>query len=151
MEEENNNNNEKIENTNNEATNTNPVNNNGNNKEPISEEDNKKANRLCLISLLLQYVPFLLMLSLGIHSVFYSTFIKVSLLASFILMIVVRVKYPKNTFGLVLMILYIINTILIITTIILVVMACYQAISCLSGIDFITPITDCIQALKAIR
>lgn len=82
----------------------------------LTKEDKKKANRLCLISLLLGLVVPLIF---GAASYFLndngeeviSTFLLfpagASLLAGAVLMIIVRAKYSRSIFGKILMILYI--------------------------------------------
>jgi len=79
------------------------------------DEENKKANILCTISLLCYFIgPILLFLislclsfiSKSLGSVF-NILISAPRIAAIVLMIVARVKYPKNTFAKVLMWIYI--------------------------------------------
>ncbi len=81
------------------------------------EDENKKANRLCILSVILFFgapIIDLILYSLqmaGLDSFFTSTVIELLSLgepASIILMIYVRVKYPKNKFGKIIMWIYII-------------------------------------------
>lgn len=149
--EENNNNNNQTNNENIEQTGTNNnVENSESNKQNKNEKtrpkDNKKANIICLISLILQYVPVLLQISIGINSDIYKKFVYICLLVSFILMIVVRVKYRKNKFGLILMILYIINIIATIILFALALFTCHQALNIFNTDDF-NGIFDCIHGI----
>lgn len=129
-------------------------------------EDKKKANLLCIISILLFIVPSLIaiimaiviasidlssggnLLSelysaslnspvyLGITSqimgISYVVMMGIShfaRIASFVMMIVIRVKYPKNTFGKVLMWIWIIGILIIISLVIFAVVSCINFIS----------------------
>ena len=109
-------------------------------------EDKKKANMLCTISLILKYGMGLIV---GVTSGVFSTIASSSTshtaissinavlaslsgiagLGAFVLMIVVRVKYPKNTFGKVIMWIYIIELILSILAAIILIVACASALS----------------------
>ena len=74
-------------------------------------EEKKSADKLCVISLILMYGVTALsyaMANAGISNAFFSVS-GLAGIAAFILMIVVRVKYPKNKFGKVLMIIYLIQ------------------------------------------
>ncbi|SFC17137.1 hypothetical protein [Ruminococcus albus] len=72
-------------------------------------EDKKKANTMCIISLLLMFCVNPLIVEISRNGYENITSISgFSGLAALILMIYVRVKYPKNTFGKVLMIVYIV-------------------------------------------
>lgn len=95
------------------------------------EDDNKKANQECCIAVLLNIMGFVC------SYLYLSVFFKLGpiiaeLLFSigFILMIHVRIKYPKNTFGKVLMILYILA---IIIAIIAIIILLYTCISCVQS------------------
>lgn len=97
----------------------------------INEEENKKANKLCIISLCLKYIPTIITGSFyGItgesNSVINSLINLLGLcpLAAFIIMIIVRVKYPKNKFGKIIMWIYIIELILVIIGVIILLIAC---------------------------
>jgi len=94
-------------------------------------DETKKANTLCTISLLLSFgagIP------LGIVSVMIP-FLKALIssvaglcpLAGFVLMIYVRVKYPDNTYGKVVMWVHIVFAIIFVVSIILLYIACYLA------------------------
>ena len=102
------------------------------NQQPVSEQpvpaqkrgrtygpqERKKANRLCILSLILGIViPLAACILFGvvenagsIPSYFVITMVTLlpsaAMIAGIVLMIVVRIKYPKNKFGLVLMIIY---------------------------------------------
>lgn len=80
--------------------------------------DDKEGNNLCIISLVL----FLSALPACMVQPFLGAGCG---LAAFILMIIVRVKHPKNVFGLVLMIIYIIGAALLIIGTLLILAACY--------------------------
>ena len=90
-----------------------------NNKSP---EDEKKANMLCGISL------GSIALSLLMGTLEMPELIMPCWIASLVLMIIVRVKYPENTFGKVLMILYIILGILMLIGSVLFLIACNAAL-----------------------
>ncbi len=122
-------------------------------------KDDKRANILCIISLACEFLPFLIA---SILSIFTSTiteltevnvdteasalseictniFGTVSLLlmiAGLAIMIYVRVKYPKNVFGKVLMWLYIIlgiiSIIIFIVYILFIIWACVSCMSCIN-------------------
>lgn len=82
-----------------------------------SPEEKQKANKLCIISLVMMYgggALFSLFNKLGSDGLLemLSVLSLFSSLAAFILMIVVRVKYPKNKFGKTLMIIYLVQLIL---------------------------------------
>ncbi len=85
------------------------------NNNTISEEDNKKANFMCILSLLLYIaapvvlylIDMIISFTLDKGFTFFSAFSSLSHLAGLALMIVARVKYPKNTFAKVLMWIYI--------------------------------------------
>lgn len=66
---------------------------------------------------------------ISILSVFFAAIAGLGNLAAFVLMIYVRVKYPKNTFGKVLMWLYIIGLIFYILAIILAVVMCAMCLN----------------------
>lgn len=97
-------------------------------------EDKKKADKLCLISLLLFFIPdivgstilrFIEDVNDGISAVF-----ALCPLAAIVLMIVARVKYPKNKFAKILMWVYIALIIAGILFLIFILAACA---ACLSG------------------
>ena len=103
-------------------------------------EENEKANKLCILSVLLNFVPFFLfsIFEFGafyelvdsneavIEKIFLLIFRLASLcpLISFLIMVYVRATYPKNTFGKILMALYIIGII------VLIIAFCVSIISC---------------------
>ncbi|MBP5269014.1 MAG: hypothetical protein J6Z29_10710 [Ruminococcus sp.] len=95
-----------------------------------SPEDKKRANNLCLISLILGHglslFSYILTQIIDMHT--YSIFGTAGLIA-FILMIYVRVKYPKNKFGKVLMILYIVEIIIAIIALIAIIAACASCLN----------------------
>ncbi len=122
-------------------------------------EDNKRANILCIISLVCEILPFLIATILSIFTstitelsevnvdteasalseIFTNIFGTVSLLlmiAGLAIMIYVRVKYPKNVFGKVLMWLYIIvgiiSIIIFIVYILFIIWACVSCMSCIN-------------------
>lgn len=110
------------------------------NKQPLSPEDNKKANMLCGLSLLLSYgIPglgaFLSYLASSNSTIIQylgnliSSVVGLSSIAGIVIMIIVRIKYPQNTFGKVLMWVYIVEYILLIILGIVIVIACSAAIS----------------------
>ena len=114
-------------------------------KKYISPEDNQKANIMCVISLVCHFiVPFLGSFLLGgmtssfsetndvsagstITSLF-SLIVSCSYLASWVLMIIVRVKYKNNTFGKVIMWIYIILLALGIIAVIILIVTCVNII-----------------------
>ena len=92
----------------------------------LTYEENKKANLLCVVSLVLMFAPLLLYcagleiadtyLNIDFTGSFAHLCICMSQLfvggcaiASLVVMIYVRVKYPQNTFGKVIMWLYIVE------------------------------------------
>ena len=90
-----------------------------------SPEDKKKANTLCLISLLLGHgINILSYLITNAYKTDSHPITALTSLAALILMIYVRVKYPKNKFGKVLMILYIVEAVFVILCIIAFVIMC---------------------------
>lgn len=110
-------------------------------KKYISPEDNRTANIMCLISVLCHFVvPVVCSVILGAmtdiisgtsykssDSVFtsmLSLLISVSYLASWVLMIIVRVKYKNNTFGKVIMWIYIILLALGVIAVIILIVTC---------------------------
>ena len=110
-------------------------------------EDERKANIFCIASLIcvflprvLQFLGYLLFGTLlqqvGRESVLYdrisgalSAFGILSLIAGIVLVIYVRVKYPKNIFGKVLMWIYIVLAVLILIAFIVMLVACTLACS----------------------
>ena len=100
--------------------------------QPLSPEDNKKANILCTISLCLCFLPSILLAFLrqagvsGDNTAFevLSMISGWSVIASWVLVIIVRVKYKQNTFGKVLMWLYIILAILGLVAFFMLLVAC---------------------------
>lgn len=110
-------------------------------------EDERKANVFCIASLIcvflprvLQFLGYLLFGTLlqqvGRESVLYdrisgalSALGILSLIAGIVLVIYVRVKYPKNIFGKVLMWIYIVLAVLILIAFIVMLVACTLACS----------------------
>ena len=104
------------------------------------------ANVMCVISLICMYViPFVSLLGTGLLGEiftkdadysditsafvsFISLFVCASDLAAWVLMIIVRVKYPKNIFGKVLMWLYIIMMVLGVVALIFVMISCLNSL-----------------------
>ena len=115
------------------------------------QNDNHTATILCIISLLCHFVvPTIFTMLLGafgdgdiggsddtIASSFISMLVCVSYLASWVLMIIVRVKYRNSTFGKVLMIVYIVILALGIIGFIILVAACVDMVRHCPG--FILP------------
>lgn len=117
----------------------------------------KEANILCWISLACLIVPFILS-PLGakillvtsnsvvgglfsfLNSVFSIVFVLARILGV-VLMIYVRIKYPHNIFGIVLMWIYIIVLVLIILFIIFIMVLCNGCVDGMSG---------CLQACRGI-
>ena len=111
-------------------------------------DENIKGNKLCIISLILKYGVLAIgggiieLLSHFINNISVNTsdFIVATLfvivgicsLTAFVLMVIVRIKYPKNTFGKVLMWIYIIEIILAIIAIVMLFLAC---IACVNSLD----------------
>ena len=118
---------------------------------PETPEDKKKANTMCIISLICMFVPSLIsgvvtvMLSAALQGTGKSDFSTTSNvyelitsfiylltgaaeIASWVLMIYVRVKYPKNVFGKVLMILYIGLVVLGIIGTVILFIACIETL-----------------------
>ncbi len=95
-----------------------------------TKEDKDKANLLAAISLLCFLAPWLisgLFLKTDFEYIV-SNLSGVLELASFVLMIYVRVRYPKNVFGKVLMWLYIVLGILFIISMIIFFVACISCV-----------------------
>lgn len=115
------------------------------------QNNNKKANKLCLISLACAVGPWLLwrlpgrllvyaegsgtVAILGTLSNIFSALSGIGWLAAIVLMIYVRVKYPKNVFGIILMVLYILVIILVIAFIIFIITVCNGCIDAITGCD----------------
>ena len=120
---------------------------------PVKSEDDKKANKLCTISLILKYgVGMVLGAIYGVieglgskfnialngsgSSIFEWILTTCSFaagIAAFVLMIIVRVKYPKNTFGKVLMWIYIAEIIVAVISMIVLFIMCMSCIDSLRG------------------
>lgn len=101
------------------------------NEDDDKNDDNKKANQECFISFILNIIGFVC------SYLYYSTFFTLGPIIAeilfsigFILMIHVRIKYPKNIFGKVLMIFYIS---IIIVALILMIYLFYTCISCVQS------------------
>ena len=95
---------------------------------PISPEDNKKANLLTLLCLGLNaLVPVLIYLFnlIGIDYKIIEPFLGALPMASLAILIYVRVKYPKNIFSKVVLILYIVGFIIGIILLIVLIVSCY--------------------------
>lgn len=118
----------------------------------MNEQNNdKRANKLCLISLACAVGPWVLwrLLSkllvsvegggavaiLGTLSNIFSALSGIGWLAAIVLMIYVRVKYPKNVFGIILMVLYILIIILVIAFIIFIVTICNGCMETITACD----------------
>lgn len=119
----------------------------------MQPENNKKANKLCILSLLCVFLPILLSVSLSpiLNVLFETSDAETSntlwditwnilgivglllLIAGIGLMIYVRVKYPKNTFGKVIMWLYIVLAIFSIIALIITMVICYSAMATCGG------------------
>lgn len=109
---------------------------NYNPKEYISPEDNKKANMFCWISLGLFLAPILLAVVFeAANSIFDINYLEnagnisseisgLFYIGALVFMIIVRVKYPKNVFGKVLMWTYIVLTVISIITMVAMIIAC---------------------------
>lgn len=118
------------------------------------QKNNKQANKLCLISLACAVGPWLLWMITdklqevaGIGEIFrilcnvLNALSGFGWLAAIVLMIYVRVKYPKNVFGIILMVLYIIA---IIVTILFFIFIYIMCSTCVGGLDScITEIQGC--------
>jgi len=88
------------------------------------QADNSTANLLCTISLFLTIgVPFVLRFIPGLQD-FIDTIISICGMTGFVLMLVARVKYPKNVFAKVLMWIYIIIIIAYIVLMAALIIAC---------------------------
>ena len=98
----------------------------------ISEEDNRKANLICTISLILTYgySLFSKLISYGNSNIseIFDSFAGLAPLIGLVLMIYARVKYPNNKFAKVLMWIYIINVIIAIVGMIIIVATCTSMI-----------------------
>ena len=119
----------------------------------MSPEENERANILCVISLVCEVIPLFLqgiVTSLmtvatgrkdpGFSAVLYgvtSSLSGIFFIAGIVLLIIVRVKYPKNIFGKVLMWVYIvigvIMLLLLIAAVVLLIAACNACIDGLSS------------------
>ncbi len=82
----------------------------------ISDEDNKKANKLCIWSLILYFAAPILFVLFDViialllkdsNMIGISAFSVLCRIAGFVLMIVAKIKYPKNKFANILMWIYI--------------------------------------------
>jgi hypothetical protein len=90
-----------------------------------SPEDKKKANTLCWISLIIGHgINILTYVLKQVSQTEGYPITALTSLAALILMIYVRVKYPKNKFGKVLMIVYIIEAVLLIIGMIAIAIMC---------------------------
>ena len=110
-------------------------------KKYISPEDNKKANMFCWISLGLFLAPILLAVVFeAANSIFDINYLEnagnisseisgLFYIGALVFMIIVRVKYPKNVFGKVLMWTYIVLTVISIITMVAMIIACSIACS----------------------
>lgn len=115
------------------------------------QKNNKQANKLCLISLACAVGPWLLWILTGnlftyedgsvtgelfrtLSNVF-SALSGMGWLAAVVLMIYVRVKYPKNIFGIILMVLYILVIVLVIAFIIFIITICNGCIEAVESCD----------------
>jgi magnesium-transporting ATPase (P-type) len=99
-----------------------------------SPKDKKRANILCIISLLLLFGGFIvnyLLIENNITKV--SPLNGIFFLGSFILMIFVNVKYPKNKFGKVLKILYIAQAVIALIVFLAVMAWCVSCLKDCSG------------------
>lgn len=119
------------------------------------QNNNKKANKLCWISLACAVGPWVLWMVIGRLLVYtegseavtilgtlsniYSALSGIGWLAAIVLMIYVRVKYPKNVFGIILMVLYII---IIILTILFFIFMYIMCSTCVGGAE------SCITELR---
>ena len=79
----------------------------------LNENEEKEANLLCWISLLLSGIPLILNLTILRHTNFFDLG-RILFVISFSLMIYVRTKYKKNKFGKIIMWIYIIGLILLV-------------------------------------
>lgn len=118
----------------------------------LTYEENKKANLLCVVSLVLMFAPLLLYCAgLEIADTYLNIdftgsfahlctymgqlFVGGCAIASLAVMIYVRVKYPQNTFGKVIMWLYIVCIVLGLLYIAVLIIACGIALNaCLDGL-----------------
>jgi len=107
-----------------------------------NNEDNRKANILCIITLLLNFIPFFIpfilagLLNHSNNSNDSTILIKIVALLIMVcptvainLMIYVRINYPKNIFGKILMILYIIVAIILIIGGTYIIVSCFNELS----------------------
>ena len=110
----------------------------------MDKEQNKKANILCFISLGCMFgLPTLLVLIDRIILHFdlqnelivtcFSALSALSVLAAYVLMIIVRVKYRKSRFGFALMIIYIVLTALSVLVTVLLFILCSASIEACSS------------------
>lgn len=119
---------------------------------PEITEDNQKANILCAISLACELLPiiastvFMSLISsanvsdtssaLDLLMDIMGSIGSLAMIAGLIIMIYVRIKYPKNVFGKVLMWLFIVGAIIAVIIAILyailLAVACYSCFSCIS-------------------
>ncbi len=114
----------------------------------MNEQNNKKANMLCWISVACMVIPFIISVIMGewtltttgnmtgIVSTFYNVFSALLYLARIVgfgIMIYVRMKYPKNLFGKVLMWIYIIMLVLLVLLIIFIAVLCNGCVEGVTG------------------
>ena len=95
------------------------------------KEDEKNANLLCVISLILYFgsgtISGIFAVLSSVSGTYISSFTGLCPLAGIVLMIIARVKYPKNKFAKILMWIYIILTLISIIAVIIVIAACVYA------------------------
>ena len=130
-------------------------------QKPLTPEENRIANILCMISIACEVVPVLLERLMGMsfmHSLqntsdYAATAVTtimsivsglggLAVIAGIVLVIVVRVKYPANLFGKILMWVYIVLFIMALLVVAVVIIACGIACNSLGG-DFFQICSDC--------
>lgn len=125
-----------------------------NNRPPLTPEEAKKANLLCIISIVCEIIGIFIdtvlypkltgfmytdttianVDSANILSSIFGMFSGILMLAGLVLMIIVRIKYPQSKFGLVLMIIYIVVIVLaVIVVLVLAVLCASLCNTCLGG------------------
>ena len=97
------------------------------------KEDDEKANKLCIISLLIMIIPNILVRIFEIKSISMILLAAFGPLISYVIMICVRVRYPNNTFGKILMALYIIGIIVVVIALCVTIQSCLNNLQSCPG------------------
>ena len=100
---------------------------------PVVTDDDKEAKKLCIASLICMYgaslISGVLSYILPPLAPLFGTCAGLSPIAAIVLMIMARVKYPKNKFAKILMWVYIVQIILALILFIIIVVVCFYTCS----------------------